>query len=74
MRRIFWWVIVSIGLVGALPGIAFADEADEEYEKWLGRYDLVAEPAKHEVLAKWCERNYPQRQGFHRDAYHRHLF
>ncbi len=74
MTRMLLWMIAIFGLMGGGSGVAWADEADEEYAKWLGRYDLETEPEKHEVLAKWCERNYPERQAFHRDAYHRYLF
>ena len=65
--------LMLISFFVILMNSAYAEDATkEEYEERLDRYDLVADPEKHRVVASWCKRNYPAKHSFHQREFDKH--
>lgn len=73
----FGW-IVAVCFVCQCPVSArdekSAEEMSAEYKERVEKANLEAFPEKHQAMASWCKRNYPDKYEFHLRAYHEYQF
>ncbi|MCP5548029.1 MAG: dienelactone hydrolase family protein [Akkermansiaceae bacterium] len=63
-----------LGSLVSFRAVAADKEIEEDYAKRVERAKLEEKPENHRNLASWCRRNYPEKQAFHQNAYHEHVF
>ncbi|MBN8456299.1 MAG: dienelactone hydrolase family protein [Verrucomicrobia bacterium] len=74
--RLGW--IVAVCIACQTPLLAkdekSAEEMAAEYKERVEKANLEAFPEKHQAMASWCKRNYPEKYELHMRAYHEYQF